>query len=205
MFAVMGKGLPSAAGRTVHAGFLESQAQNAGRWIMTTQATWQVAVIYEDPASREAAVSFCDRMVERFWSQLGFDIEWWSFELLQKEASARAAAEKAATADLLVFATRPAGELPFHLQAWADTWLRRRGKREGVLVGLLAEGDETAERRLYFRHLAHRAGLDYLTEVPQSLSYPVPGSPESYSERADQVTSLLKGILHHPTPPQLVR
>lgn len=171
---------------------------------MITQATWQVVVIYEDPEMREAAVSFCDRMVERFWKQLGFDIDWWSFELLEKEVSAKAAAEKAATADLMVFATRPAGELPFHLQAWADTWLRRRGHREGVLVGLLAEETQAAERQHYFRNLAHRAGLDYLTEVPQNLSNPVPGSPECYSERADQMTSLLKDILHHPPPPQLV-
>lgn len=172
---------------------------------MITQATWQVVVIYEDPETRETAVSFCDRMVERFWSQVGFDIDWCSFDLLAKDACAGAAAEKAAGADLIVFATRPGGELPLHLRAWTDAWLRRRGKREGVLVGLLAECAEAADRHHYFRDLAHRGGLDYLTEVPQSLSYPLPGSPESYTERADQVTSLLEDILHQPAPPPSVR
>jgi hypothetical protein len=40
--------------------------------------------------------------------------------------------------------------------------------------------------------------MDYLTEVPQELSHPIPESPESCAERACQVTSLLAEILQFP-------
>jgi len=40
--------------------------------------------------------------------------------------------------------------------------------------------------------------MDYVTEVPQNLCEPIPGSPESCSERAETVTSVLDEILHRP-------
>jgi hypothetical protein len=43
--------------------------------------------------------------------------------------------------------------------------------------------------------------MDYLTQVPQDIPRCIPESIESYTERADQVTSLLDGILHQQAPP----
>ena len=43
--------------------------------------------------------------------------------------------------------------------------------------------------------------MDYLTEMPQDISRSIPDSLDSYTERAEQVTSLLDNILHQQAPP----
>jgi hypothetical protein len=169
------------------------------------KATWSVVMVYEDNEAREAALAFCDRLVERFWKQFGFDTSWWSFEMLQEADGARTAARHSAEADLIVVAARPEGEMPAHIQSWIESWLDHRCDREGALVGLLGQGPAqsgaAAGRDLYLRQVAHRGGLDYLTKVPQSISEPIPDSLDSYSERAGEITSVLDEILHQPPPP----
>ncbi len=171
---------------------------------METKATRPVVVIYEDDVAREAAVTFCDQLVQRFWSLCGFDISWWSFQLLAEGRASQEAASKAAGAELVIFAARPEGDLPALVDAWIESWLHLRGDREGALVGLmdpcgtLTGGATTKYLRL--RTAAHRAGMDYLTQVPQNFTYAIPNSLESYSERAEQVTSVLDEILQRPPP-----
>jgi hypothetical protein len=173
------------------------------------KATWKVAVLYENTEAREAAVAFCDRLVERFWAQVGFDIGWWSFELLAEPGAAGEAAEKAADANLVVFASQFETGLPWSLRAWNETWLARRGEREGTLVELAISAAvpnrDSAAKPAYLRQLAHRGGMDYLTHIPQDLLQPIPESPESCSQRAEQMTSLLDEILHQLPPPAPVR
>src|SRR5437867_2148103 len=101
---------------------------------------WSVVVVYEDTASREEAVKFCDLLIERFWASHGFEVGWWSFASLEDADSAREATEKATDAPLIVFATKPQGELPGTVKAWIESWLSRRGEREGALVGLMDPG-----------------------------------------------------------------
>jgi hypothetical protein len=169
------------------------------------KATWSVAVIYEDAESQETAMTFCDCLVQRFWTQFGFDVSWWPFDLLSDRGPALDAASRAARADLIVFAAKPTSDIPAHLKAWAEGWLRERQDREGTLVCLAAGGEDasspSAATEIYLRHLAHRAGLDFLTEVPHNISFSIPESPESYVQRAQQVTSVLDGILRQPPPP----
>jgi hypothetical protein len=43
--------------------------------------------------------------------------------------------------------------------------------------------------------------MDYLTQVPQDITFAIPDSLDSYTKRADQVTSLLDDILHRQPPP----
>jgi hypothetical protein len=43
--------------------------------------------------------------------------------------------------------------------------------------------------------------MDYLTQVPQDIARAFPDSLDSYTRRADQVTSILDGILHQQAPP----
>jgi hypothetical protein len=60
----------------------------------------------------------------------------------------------------------------------------------------------SVEKYAYLRNAAHRAGMDYLTQIPQSISSrSIPDSLDSYSQRADKVTSVLDGILHQKAPP----
>jgi hypothetical protein len=172
------------------------------------KANWSVAVVYEDAATRAEAVSFCDRLMERFWAECEFDVGWWSFDHLKEGDSAKEASQKAVEANLVVFAVRPEGGISPGFDAWIETWLTHRGDREGTLVGLLTSGnellDDAAGKHVYLRNVAHRAGMDYLTEVPQSISHFIPDSLESVSERAQRVSSVLDEILRHaPPPPQL--
>ncbi len=171
------------------------------------KALWSVVVAYEDTGMREEAVAFCDDLVERFWTQCSFEISWWPFTLFQEDPASMEATQKAAEADLIILATRPEGELSAPVQMWIESWLRLRGDREGALVGLLEPGADWSRRtnpkQAYLRNVAHRAGMDYLTEVPQNMSRGFPESLDSYTERADQVTSLLDEILRTQPPPRL--
>jgi hypothetical protein len=175
-----------------------------------SKTSWSVVVVYEDATAREEAVRFCDHLMRRFWSRYEFLVGWWSFGVLQlpQEAS-KEAAEKAREADVIVVATRPESEIPPGIRDWIETWSTQRGDREGALVGLMDPGGgasgAAAEKYVYLRSVAHRGAMDYLTEVPQSLSWrAVPDSLDSFNERADRVTSVLDDILHKPVPaPQL--
>jgi hypothetical protein len=171
--------------------------------------TWSVLVVYEDPAGRERAVGFCDQLVSRFWARCEFDISWWPFTLLHQAPAAKEAAAKAACADLIVFSATPEGDFPCAIKAWIETWLQQRGDREGMLVGLLelsgCESDREGKKHLCLRNAAHRGAMDFLTQLPEEMSRSMPDSLDSYTLRADQVTSLLDDILHQPVPPpQLV-
>jgi len=174
---------------------------------MEAKATWSVLVIHQDTETRQRAVKFCDHLIEKFWSQYEFDVDWLSYDLLENAHSARAAGNKAVEADLIVFAIQPEGEIPDSVRKWVESWMERRGDREGALVGLIdpQQGGLVSDKPLFLRAAAHRAGMDYLTQLPQDISRAIPGSLESYSERADQVTSVLDEILHHKVaPPQLL-
>lgn len=78
-----------------------------------------------------------------------------------------------------------------------------RGEVEGAVV-VLAQGPpsgEAIEPHGYLRKVAHLAGMDYLTQLPPSLGWMSPDSPECVSERAVKVTTVLDDILRcHPAP-----
>ncbi|MGD0258218.1 MAG: hypothetical protein ABSD29_00165 [Verrucomicrobiota bacterium] len=176
---------------------------------LETKAAWSVVVVYEDPAARERGVGFCDQLVGRFWAQFEFDVSWWSFALLAETAAAKEAADRAARADLIVFCATPEGDFPASVKAWMETWLGQRGDREGLLVGLMESGGSPGvgegEKHHCLRNAAHQGAMDYLTQVPQNIARSIPDSLDSYTERADQVTSLLDDILHQqPPPPHLL-
>ncbi len=166
------------------------------------KSTWSVVVVYEHPLSREQAMVFCDQLVERFWDKLSFDIGWWSYDMLQEAEAGSLAVERAARADLIIVATRGGDQPPRRIQDWLEDCLRGRGDREGAIVGLTRDSlDEPAScaAQLYLRNLAHRSGLDYLTQVPAEMCQPIPETFESADGRATQVTSVLTEILsQHP-------
>jgi hypothetical protein len=178
---------------------------NEGAAPAEAKAAWSVVVVYEDAATRGRAVSFCDQLVSRFWAGFAFELAWWAFAQLEEAITAKEAAEKAARADLLVFAANPEGDFPQTVKAWVEAWLSQRGEREGLLVGLLEPVAGTTgwegPKHHYLRKAAHHGALDYLTEVPQDISHSFPDSLDSYTERADQITHLLDNILHQQTPP----
>ena len=168
-----------------------------------------IVVVYEDPATREEAVKFCDRLVERFWARQEMCVCWFDFARLREPTHALEAVQKALEANVIVFSMHPGGDLPDEVQAWIESWAPMRGDREGALVGLKDPGGHLGEhspaRFVYLRNAAHRAGMDYWTRIPQNFSRSIPDSLESYSERAKCMTSVLDEILHHhPAPSQSI-
>src|SRR5260370_42618018 len=87
-------------------------------WQPAMKTDSSVMVVYEDAPSRQKAVQFCDRLVERFWSRYGFDISWWAFAtLLQADASGEPT-RRAGAADAITFATRVREGIPAAVRAW---------------------------------------------------------------------------------------
>jgi len=171
------------------------------------KATWSVVILFEDTQTREKAVRFCDQLVERFWTDCEFKLTWMEFSALRDPNAARDAHAKARGADVFVFATRPEGPVPEIVTDWVERCLANRTDREGTLAGLI---DTSAiltvwaeEKHAWLRSVAHRAGMDYLTDVPPEITTKIPDSLESFSERAQQVTSVLDEILHKPIHPRL--
>ena len=169
------------------------------------KAVWSVVVVYEDAAARARAVGFCDQLVDRFWAKCDFEVSWWPFTTLEETSSAKEAALKATCADLILFCATPEGDFPLALKAWIETWLKKRGDREGMLVDLMDSSTDPAsgegQKHHYLRNAAHHSAMDYLTRVPQDIAFSVPDSLDSYTQRAEQLTSLLDDILHQQPPP----
>jgi hypothetical protein len=166
-----------------------------------------IAVIYETPAIREHAVRFCERLAVEQKSE-PMEMNWWSFQLLGHPALRSDAVEKAAGADVVVFAMDANGDLPEEIKLWIERWLNKRGEREGALVGLLQREEPrgmASFREIYLRHAARRAGMDYLSHAAPTATKAIPDSLDSFSERAGRMTSVLANILHkHPhSPPAL--
>ncbi len=173
-----------------------------------TTAAWSVVVVHEDSEARTRAVGFCDQLVKQLWARFEFNVSWWPFAMLEQPAAAMDAATKAATADLIIVSASPEGDFPVAIKGWIESWVEQRGVREGVLAGLIESqgmpADPDGPKHHCLRNSAHRGAMDYLTQVPQEISRSIPDSFESYSQRADQVTSLLNGILHQQGPPRRI-
>ena len=156
-----------------------------------------VVIVFESPSIREHAVKFCEELT-RCGEYSTMEVDWWPFHLLGQPAPSADAAQKAAEADIVVFAMHSSGDLPDEIKRWIEHWLNKRGEREGALVGLLSreEPHEMASfRQIYLRHAARRAGMDYLSHTPPTDNRAIPDSLDSFNERAGQMTSVLDGIL----------
>ena len=61
-----------------------------------------------------------------------------------------------------------------------------------------AAGSSSGGKEGYFRRVAVRAGMDYLSHAPLSAETELPDSFDSIDHRAGCVTDVLNNILHHP-------
>jgi hypothetical protein len=163
-----------------------------------------IVVVCEDKVCRDQAVKFCDELVKRFWTQCEFEITWLSFDDLAAQNGSRNAAEKARSAQILIMSMNPAPEAPAELQAWSEAWLAQRGEREGYVIGLgdpgHVPGGGVSRNFVYTRDVAHRAGMDYLTELPIEMRQAIPESLDCFCERAEQHSSVLDQILARKVP-----
>lgn len=175
--------------------------QHKEKRFWTLKPSWQVAVLYEDAATQQDAVAYCDSLVNRFWESTSFNFGWWPLEQAHDFRAAQQASQALVEADLIVFAIHPGDNLESRIAEWLHHCLCRRNHREGLVVGIgdpAANSDEDSPKHIALRHLAHNAGLDYLTELPHTLATPLPDSAEFYHDRARQVSGVLSEILRRP-------
>ncbi len=168
---------------------------------------WLALVVCEDELAHARALSICENLTRRFWGEIEFALSWWLFTNLECAVNAEEAAHVAMEADMIFLATQPHGDFPEKVISWIETWAKRRGDREGALVWIT--GDESAPsggpRQLYLRQVAHRAGMDFLSEIPESPAPALPESPEWFANRARAMGTVMDGILKQTgSPPELV-
>jgi hypothetical protein len=170
--------------------------------------TTSAVILYEDRASRERALEFWRHLAEQYEPGEELLVDMISFAHLARVDEARRTAPKAAAADYIVFAVTADGDVPDEIQSWIESWLGMRDAREGAMVGLVEgnrdPGATAGSKEIYFRRIAHRAGMDYLSQSPPAVKKAIPDSLDSYQDRARQMTSVLRTILHTPSrPPRL--
>ena len=170
-----------------------------------------LTVVFESNAARERAAGFCQQLSSCACGTSEPVIRWYSFDDLTIASGSEDVMMASLEARLLAFAVHEEGDLPAAVKKWTEGWLLRRGRREGILVGLVFEERPSLRKvaclkEIYLRHLAHRAGMDYLSHLPTQFTKVIPDSLDSYNSRAGQMTPLLDEILHtHKYPPPPLR
>jgi hypothetical protein len=128
-----------------------------------------VVAIYDDPFTRARALAVCDYLVSQLWENVELDFHWWRTDFLGESNMAQAAAHYAAGADFLIVCSTGTDAPSSTLEAWFESWIRKRRKTEGVLIDLsLMPTDTNRSTRLQrvLQDIAERGSFDYLTTVP---------------------------------------
>lgn len=140
-------------------------------------AEWPIAVVYDDPLTRTRAMRLLQMLQERFAGDIAFSCTWWRFRYLEDPDIALVARHYACAADIVVFSTDSPDLFPTPVMNWIESWAAARRKRNGVLVPLLGSPNIPSQlfstKHFYLRHVAARAGMDYL---PPSVVDTAPAS-----------------------------
>jgi hypothetical protein len=162
---------------------------------------WRVFVGFDDSQAQQHAMQVCDSLNQRFQPDFEFQICLCDLNSIGEAECRHQAIEDAATARVVVFATSAKQALAPWVTEWMEGFCASRRLREGALVALVCKNapDEIREPiESQLRHLAHRAGLDYLTHEPDCRSLETQEEPEWVSARAANLSSVLEGILSMP-------
>lgn len=128
----------------------------------------QILILHEDFPAYTRAVEVCRRIMERFASELDFDIKCWNFIELAEPNCARHAAKNASAADIILLSVQ-LPELPPGFDRWLELAFNSRSKPEGALALVLNEAGHlsAAQEKLQMRleKLAGRLGMDFLPLV----------------------------------------
>ena len=160
-----------------------------------------VIVFYERPASHATAVGYCEQFTRQQQTGAESKVGYYSLDTLSKPVKGEETIRAAAQANVLAFAVHASGDFPAVVKIWAEQWLLRRKGRSGWLVGLITDEEigihgVACLKEIYIRHLAHRAGMDYLSHFPIGIRRVMPDSLDAFSQHADHVTPMLEEILH---------
>jgi hypothetical protein len=159
-----------------------------------------IAVIYEDVPSRDAAIRVSQHLSTQFAPDLELSFSWWKFKYLNDAALAAEAAEAASQADLVVFATRSDRALPVEVKDWVERWLPWRIGRDGAITALTTEAQHpdfhSSPLGEYLASISRRAGL----EVISASNLMNQDAWSNIRTREREVTPVLDEILHQTHP-----
>ncbi len=166
---------------------------------------WSVVVLYEDKATRDRAMSLCDRLVRNFWSEVEFDFHWWRTDFLNDPRMAETAATDATDSDVFIFSSATESELSPVFKSWFEDWSARRESREGMFLDLAdmeAQNDPRVQvKQARLKAIVARANLEYFNRIPPPLSGALFNSWQSVEARATGFTTTLDDILRRLPPP----
>lgn len=137
--------------------------------------SFSVVVLYEDRKTRDRVLDVCRHMEAQVGDEIELKFSWWRFDFLEDPKLAEQAAEAASLAEMFVVSAHPSEGLPATFTQWIETWLPKKGYREGLLVALIGSENDVKEDAAseYLRGIASRARMDYLGK---SLLMPHPPS-----------------------------
>src|SRR5256885_3820941 len=146
---------------------------------LDTPERCEVAVVYDDIASRVRAIHLSESLASRFHGDLDFNFTWWNVRFLKDPQISRLAENAAAQADLVLFSISQASEPAPVLKDWIRRWLAHRESDEGALAVLLdqstASKDQITPLEFYLRKVAEGGHMDFLPRMmpqasPRTLS-----------------------------------
>src|SRR5262245_45984565 len=106
----------------------------------------EVAVVYDDVASRVRAIRLSENLTNRFAGDLDLNFTWWNIRFLRDPQIAVLAEDAAAEADLVLFSISQVGEPAAALKDWTKRWLARRKSNDGALAVLLDQSVESKDQ-----------------------------------------------------------
>lgn len=150
---------------------------------------WPIAVVYDDPLTRDRAMQLVQTLQKRFAGDIAFSCTWWRFRYLNDPDIALVARHYACAADIVVFSTDSPGLFSLPVMNWIESWAAARRKSSGVLVPLLGSPNIPSQlfstKHFYLRHVAERSGMDYLppSVIASAASLPSPNVPLAGSKQ----------------------
>jgi hypothetical protein len=177
---------------------------NGGASSDEPRESFHVFVAYDTPGAMQSAQRAATRLAEKSG---GARMDWSfsSFDDLRQTPLAEDAAQFAASADMIVFATSDQGDLPYPTKAWVERWMAKRGNAESALIALSGRGSSPASdstpAQQYLESVAREAGMDFEKERFELAGGTTGISKCDLSVRATQMTTVIEDLLKLPPPP----
>jgi hypothetical protein len=164
-----------------------------------TPCVMNVALVYEDGATRQWAMNMCGRLTQLAGSNAVQTRSWRLDELTEPQAFTEAV-DTANVADVILVSVYAASQLPGGLHSWIDAWLPRRRPGAGTLVALISTLDHPQFRSSllhdYLRTVARNGHLDFQAHECRASTDPAMGR---FEEPGTGTTAT--GILRSPSAP----
>lgn len=159
----------------------------------------RVVIAYDDVAAGKRAMRVMTTLAKSLGDDLDFEPLPWSFNLLSDVDWRKVAASEAVNADVLIMATSNADPLPEAVGLWAETAIRQKQGTVAAVVALFGPDwnpDGSGSSRLRaIQDASRQAGLDFFAPAPD---YELNETIARIHQRAEMITPVLEGILHHP-------